>query len=365
MAGEQFLLSGDQLATYQGSSTSYPPPDYQTNLTISGISALGSAADRFVLVRIQGSGDPIQNSDLFALYPAVDNGSGTLVPDLTQPLFQLATATPDAYQSNGSDGLGAGDDYLALGLFNGPKILVKLDGINGQDSFTVARGEDVTGNDGEMSLEELTAANPDQVVCFAEGSPIATINGEIPVERLKIGDKVLTYDHGFQPIRWIGSSTVTFNSMNDDLVPIRIEAHAMGRGQPDRTIMVSPAHRILWKSVRAEIMFGEPEVLVAARHMVNGKNVRRETSMKTVTYWHFMFEEHEVVFSAGLKTESFFPAAYGISTMARESRQELLRLFPELASGGRIRAKDAARPVLRAYEFKALQASLGEGQTLT
>ena len=363
MAGEQFLLSGDQLASFQSSSVSFPPPDFETNLTISGIAPLGSAADRFFLVRTQGSGDPVQNGDLFSIYPAIDDGSGTLIPDLAQPLFQGATATPDAYPSAGATGLGAGDNYLALGLFNGPKIFVDLDGLNGESSFTVVPGDDATGGDGEMSLAELAAANPDQVICFAQGAPISTPGGEVPVECLNVGDRVLTYDHGYRPIRWIGSARVTLNRMNDDLAPVRIEPNAMGRGQPSRAVTVSPAHRIFWSGALAELMFGEREVLVAAKHMVNGREVRRIRDIESVTYWHLLFDDHEIVFSAGLKSESFFPADHGLSTVARETRMELLRLFPELLSG-RGKGRRTARPALRAYEFRALKASLGESRYL-
>ncbi|MGB3408123.1 MAG: Hint domain-containing protein, partial [Jannaschia sp.] len=262
MAGEQFLLSGDQLATYQSATVNFPPPAFQANLTISGIQPLGSSSDRFFLVRTQGNGDPIQNSELFSIYPAIDDGAGGLAPDLSQPLYQGSTATPDAYQSPGNNGLGAGDNYLAMGLFNGPKILLKLDGFDGQGTFSVAQGQDVSGDDGQLSLGEITAANPDQVVCFAQGTPITTVDGDIPVERLKVGDKILTYDNGFQRIKWIGSSKVVFNTINRDLAPIRFEANALGRGQPETAISVSPTHRILWSGPTAELLFGVSEILI-------------------------------------------------------------------------------------------------------
>lgn len=356
MAGERFLLSGDQLATYQSWSASFPPPTYQTNLTLSGINALGSDADRFFLVRSQGSGDPVQNGDLFTIYRAIDDGSGGLEPNLAQPLFQGATATPDAYQSSGGNGLGAGDTYLALGLFNGPRILVNLDGVAGQTTFSVTTGGDVTGDDGSLSLAELNAGNPDQIICFAEGTPITTRAGDVRIEHLRVGDCVLTYEHGYQPIRWIGSTTVTLTSLTDDLVPIRIAPHTMGPGQPACAITLSPAHRILWTGARAELLFGEAEVLVAAKHLVNGTTIRRDTSRSTVTYWHFLCDTHEVVFSAGLKSESFFPASYGIGTLARDTRQELLRLFPSLAD---LHPVQTARPVLRRYESRLLDVMSG------
>ncbi|HSF92831.1 MAG TPA: Hint domain-containing protein, partial [Paracoccaceae bacterium] len=42
------------------------------------------------------------------------------------------------------------------------------------------------------------------VACFTPGTGIATPKGEVAVERLKKGDRVLTRDNGIQTIRWIG-----------------------------------------------------------------------------------------------------------------------------------------------------------------
>ena len=37
-----------------------------------------------------------------------------------------------------------------------------------------------------------------------------------PVEELKPGDRVLTRDHGGQPVRWIGTQTVRFTSIDHE-----------------------------------------------------------------------------------------------------------------------------------------------------
>ncbi|MCB2159770.1 MAG: Hint domain-containing protein, partial [Rhodobacteraceae bacterium] len=41
------------------------------------------------------------------------------------------------------------------------------------------------------------------------GLVIATEEGEVPAETLRVGDRVLTRDNGVQRIRWIGSSALT------------------------------------------------------------------------------------------------------------------------------------------------------------
>lgn len=72
-----------------------------------------------------------------------------------------------------------------------------------------------TGNDGgDLTQRFLTTNFANNVAefavvpCFARGTLIATDRGQVPVEDLARGDRVVTSDHGFQKVRWIGSQTV-------------------------------------------------------------------------------------------------------------------------------------------------------------
>ncbi|WP_201722215.1 Hint domain-containing protein, partial [Sulfitobacter sp. HI0023] len=71
-----------------------------------------------------------------------------------------------------------------------------------------------------------------------------------------------------------------------------------------RDLLVSPLHRVLIRDSLAALLFGEDEVLIAARDLVNDRSVLRKPG-GDVTYVHLMFDRHQVVFSEGLATESF------------------------------------------------------------
>lgn len=83
----------------------------------------------------------------------------------------------------------------------------------------------------------------DVVPCFAAGTLIATQNGLVPVQDIVVGQLVQTRDHGLQPVRWVGSVTVTAARLASapNLRPIRIDSGALGQNQPRQPLVVSPS----------------------------------------------------------------------------------------------------------------------------
>ena len=177
---------------------------------------------------------------------------------------------------------------------------------------------------------------------------IGTASGDRPVERLQPGDRVETLNHGLQPIRWIGTRQVPAIR---NLAPIVISAGAMDN---DRDLIVSPQHRILVTGWRAEMLFGEPEVLVAAKYLVDGDKIYRATG-GDVTYFHICFDRHEIIFAENQPTESFLPGPMGAKTLHPAQLAELFEIFPELRDD--LNAMPPARPSLRRDEARLLAES--------
>lgn len=185
--------------------------------------------------------------------------------------------------------------------------------------------------------------NATSVPCFVAGTMIATPDGEVPVETLMPGDLVTTQDDGAQALRWIGTRTVP---AQDQYAPILIRAGTFGQHDD---VMVSPLHRVLIRDSLAELLFGEGEVLVAAKDLVNDRSVTRREG-GTVTYVHLMFDRHQVVFSGGLATESFLPGPQTTKSFEREIVEEICGIFPELDPRTGDGYGPAARRTLRGYE---------------
>lgn len=170
------------------------------------------------------------------------------------------------------------------------------------------------------------------VPCFAAGTLIETADGQVRVEDLKVGDLVLTYDHGLQPIRWIGACSLSSDQLEakERLKPILIRADALGAGYPHQDLIVSPQHRVLVSSIIALRMFDCEDVLIPANKLValDGIDIIDDTT-NGVTYFHFLFEAHEIVWSNGALTESLFTGPEALKAVSAEARQEIEDLFPE------------------------------------
>jgi len=160
--------------------------------------------------------------------------------------------------------------------------------------------------------------------CFVSGTRILTPKGEIAVDDLKAGDQVVTMDHGLQVIRWVGSCT---RPAVGALAPIKFNKGVIGN---TRDLLVSPQHRMLVKGWQAELLFNESEVLVPAKALLSDRGVTRETG-GMVTYFHILFDKHEIIYAQGCPSESFHPGVATLSALDHTTQDEVLTLFPDLA----------------------------------
>ena len=219
---------------------------------------------------------------------------------------------------------------------------------NGTVQFLDAAGHLI----GTMSFTNVEKVLP----CFTPGTMILTERGEVAVEDLLPCDLVNTLDNGLQPVRWIGKRDLNLVDLvvQPSLQPIRIAAGALSHGLPDRDMMVSPQHRMLMAGSRAEMLFGEAEVLVAAIHLTALPGVEQlQTSQ--ITYVHLLFDRHEIIRANGAWTESFQPADRTLANMGSDQRAEIEALFPKLPTTAF--SMQAARLSLKSYEVRVLLAA--------
>ena len=272
-----------------------------------------------------------------------------------------------------SDLSGLGDTYLR---FNA-NVMVPTNGGPYLNNVLIAPGQDLTDlrpiiqidhetdmdydgdgvidneGDGNFNIDNNTFAEEviNGAVCLTRGSLIETPEGPRYIETLRAGDLVNTLDHGAQPIRWIGSRRVPATGA---LAPVLIRMGALGNL---RDMWVSQNHRMLVRGPQAEVLFGERDVLVAAKYLVNDHSIRiveggKGTGMVEsgmVEYYHMLFDAHQIVFAEACPTESLYPGQEALKSVSDEARCEILTLFPDFE-------EDGAQPDLSRYELKSWEA---------
>ncbi|WP_273687561.1 Hint domain-containing protein [Ketogulonicigenium vulgare] len=192
------------------------------------------------------------------------------------------------------------------------------------------------------------------IVCFVAGTMILTPDGYRMVETLQVGDLVMTKDNGAKPVKWVGVRKLSAAEIivNQHLRPIRIKAGALGVNTPSQDLMVSPQHRVLVRSKIAQKMIQSDEVLVAAKQLLQLGGIDIATDLTEVEYHHFLFDQHEIVFSNGAETESLYTGAQALKGVGAEARREIFALFPNLLD--QEKAPSEARPMLTGRKGRRL-----------
>jgi hypothetical protein len=121
-----------------------------------------------------------------------------------------------------------------------------------------------------------------------------------------------------------------------------------------RALLVSPQHRLLVGGWRVKLLFGEDEVLVAAKDLVDGRFITREETTE-VTYVHLLLAAHEILDAEGAAAESLHLGPYITGQLPAPARAEIAALFPGLADAAP-HGPRAARRCLRAWEARLLPA---------
>jgi hypothetical protein len=207
------------------------------------------------------------------------------------------------------------------------------DALGGATTLTGVVGDDLT-------FDNLNLA------CFVRGSRILTTRGEVMVQDLTAGDMVHTMDNGVQPVLHVVSRRV---SAQAEFAPIVIRKNALGNSHDLR---VSPQHRMLITGWQSEVMFGEGEVLVPAKHLVNGDTIY-QCRAPMVEYFNIVFERHEIIYAEGIASESFLVSAQSVRQQEQATYDALIALFPELITAPEQFNKSARRS-LKQHEAKML-----------
>ena len=136
-------------------------------------------------------------------------------------------------------------------------------------------------------------------VCYAAGTRLLTDQGEVPVEDIAEGMRLITLqDETRVPmaVTWVGRMRVDLarHPRPEAAAPIRIRRHAIAEGVPQRDLLVSPEH----------CLFLDGRLFVA-RSLINGMSIVQDFSPPTIQYYHIETERHAVALAENLPAETY------------------------------------------------------------
>ena len=152
---------------------------------------------------------------------------------------------------------------------------------------------------------------------FARGTLIDTPHGAIAIEQLEDGDEVMSRHGDIQLItgltrrRHCGLELALFPKR----APVRIMAGALTGGRPGHDLLVSQEHRLVVDDWRAAYLFGEDEILVPAKSLLNNRTVVVENHRSGVEYFDLTVQDHGLVCANGLWAET---AAFAAETAVQQ-----------------------------------------------
>jgi hypothetical protein len=242
-----------------------------------------------------------------------------------------ALANGDLANSTTIAGFAAGDTIDLVGVtFSGEAGVYGIGPGYGYLDFTNANGVyqiDFTGlptnpnfslsDDGNGGTDIVLGA----VTCFVRGTLIRTDRGEVAVEGLAIGGRVVTAYGAVQTIKWIGRRGYDgrFIKGNHLALPVCIKADAIADGVPSRDLFVSPGHGMFVDGV-----------LVPAWRLINGVSITQAEAVERVEYFHIELEEHDIILAENCPAESFLDLELRAQF---QNVAEFHALYPDAVSG--------------------------------
>ena len=188
----------------------------------------------------------------------------------------------------------------------------------------MAAGVDYTLLKIEEAPDQLTLSDF-LCISFARGTVITLATGQQrAIEDLIPGDKVLTRDHGGQPIRWIGATTLRAVGA---FAPVVISAGAMGN---TGDLIVSQHHRMFLYQRSRTAGLPTAELFVQAKHLVDGAGIFLRAG-GFVDYFSLVFDRHEIIYAEGVPAESLMVTDATVNRLPPDLAAEVKARFPGLS----------------------------------
>lgn len=134
---------------------------------------------------------------------------------------------------------------------------------------------------------------PARKVGFVPGTILLTQGGEVPVEFLSPGDRIITRDAGFVRLERVAHRRTVTRA-------ISFAAGSLGHTRPDQDMILPADQMMLIRDWRAQAMFGARQAMVRADTLVDGEFIRDLGPQKMLLH-QLHFATPHVIYAGGLE----------------------------------------------------------------
>ena len=133
---------------------------------------------------------------------------------------------------------------------------------------------------------------------LAAGAIVTTLDGDLPVEFLHAGDRLVTRDAGMVRLRAVTARQVARNDL------LRITPRALAPTSDAADFWMAAQQPLLLTDWRARIIYGRTRVLLPASRLIDGEHIRRETGGGVTTLFQLHFEQKHFLRVGGIDVTS-------------------------------------------------------------
>lgn len=125
------------------------------------------------------------------------------------------------------------------------------------------------------------------------GTPVLTMDGELPVEFIAPGDRIITRS-GMRKVVAIEVTRV------ENARVVRIASDSLGIGRPADDMVVAPNQPIAIRDWRAKALYGRAEAMIPAARLCDGEFIRGDI-LSEARFVTLRFEGNEVIYAGGME----------------------------------------------------------------
>jgi Hint domain len=362
-------------------NTVYVGGNATISTTVSGLSGLtvdvdggtATAAGGALLGALSGMTVNLDNGGTFsngsALISALNGTTinfaatgGTFIANAGGALLNLSSTTINGFDAAKDtiefQNLSAALDHYTVTTSGSSQTIELFDNNNNEiGSVTVAGTAFTTGSFSAVGNGPLTVTQagttisvvPVPSTCFLAGTMIRTPKGEVAVEEIRVGDRVVVHDSDApRDVIWVGSKHVNVRpgpALDDAGCPVCVLKDAIAEGVPFKDLLITPEHSLFFDGK-----------LVPVRMLVNGRSIFYDTAIQSYDYYHIETSAHSVIYADGMPTESYLDTGNRRSFAQSSGVVNAfgcLKTWKEDAAAPLTVAREQVEPLFRQVEARA------------